>query len=137
MTSTYLGSVVLSLLILICYSIYFLVWVRPFRLFELYKINNFFRVVGLAILASNIYGGIIMIDLSELLFILIDLTLYRHEKLSLKAYVAERMLIFIAFNASIFSTSYTTLLGLMGTTMALLFGIKLYYTAITTKEYID
>lgn len=68
---------------------------------------------------------------------IVDLALYRTEKLNIKTYVAERLLIIIAFNASVFSGSSTTLLGLMGGTMAILFAIKLYYTAKTTKEYID
>lgn len=64
MSISFLASILIALLVLICYIIYFLVWVRPFRLFELYKINNLFRIFGLAILASNRYGGIILIDLS-------------------------------------------------------------------------
>lgn len=35
------------------------------------------------------------------------------------------------------SPDHLTLLGLMGSTMAAVFVIKLYYTAVTTKEFID
>lgn len=103
MSLSFLASIILALTVLICYLVYFLFWVRPFRLFELYKFNNLFRVVGLVILASNRYGGIILIDLSELIFMIIDLVLYRTEKLNVKTYVAERLLVLISFNASVFS----------------------------------
>lgn len=137
MQTTFLASIILSLVLLIAYAIYFIFWVRPFRLFELYKFNNVIRVIGLAILASNRYGGIILIDLAEILFIILDLTLYRVEKLSVKLYVLERALILIAFNSAVLTSDKMSLLGLVGSTMAVLFCIKLYYTAITTKEFID
>lgn len=95
------------------------------------------RVVGLAFMASNQYGGLILIVLSDILFFIIDIVLYRLEKLNLKLYIAERALTLISFMAAILSPNATTLLGLMGTTMALIFCIKIYYTAITTKEFID
>ena len=63
-STTFLASVALSLVILIAYSIYVLVWVRPFRLFELYKVNNIVRVIGVVIMASNKFGGIVLIDLN-------------------------------------------------------------------------
>lgn len=91
------------------------------------------RVVGLVIMASNKYGGIILIDLAEFLFLIVDLALYRVEKLHLKLYVLERVLVFIAFNAAVLSQDANMLLGLAGSMMAGVFLIKLYYTAVTTK----
>lgn len=87
MNTNFLASIVLSLVLLIAYILYFLFWVRPFRLFELYKINNLARIIGLVVMASNRYGGIIIIDIAEILFFLIDVALYRTEKLHLKLYV--------------------------------------------------
>ena len=55
LVTQYLASIALALLLLIFFVIYTLVWVRPYRLFELYKINNLFRVIGLAILPINRY----------------------------------------------------------------------------------
>lgn len=83
----YMGSIIFSILLLLFYAIYMLVWVRPFRIYELYKINNFFRIIGLIVLPSSKYGGIILIDITELLFFIIDIVLYRHEKLNVKTYV--------------------------------------------------
>lgn len=77
MSAQYLGGIVLGLLLLIFYVIYVMVWVRPYRLFELYKINNIFRVLGLAIMPVNRYGGLILIDICELIFFMIDSVLYR------------------------------------------------------------
>jgi hypothetical protein len=77
MNTIYLASIIISLVLLIAYAIYFLFWVRPFRLFELYKLNNMARVIGVVVMASNKYGGIIFIDLTDILFFIIDLTLYR------------------------------------------------------------
>lgn len=137
MNTNFLASICLSVVLLLAYALYFIFWVRPFRLFELYKINNIVRIIGLVVIATNRYGGIIVIDIAEILFFLIDVALYRTEKLHLKLYVAERILILIAFNASVLSPDHKTLLGIMGSTMAAVFLIKLYYTAITTKEFID
>lgn len=137
MDTTFLASVILSLVLLIAYVFYFLFWVRPFRLFEIYKVNNLARVIGLVVMVSNRYGGIIIIDMAEILFFILDVALYRVEKLNLKLYVLERALTFIAFNASVLAPDFTMLLGLMGSTMAAVFVIKLYYTAVTTKEFID
>ena len=132
-STTFLASVALSLVILIAYSIYVLVWVRPFRLFELYKVNNIVRVIGLVIMASNNFGGIILIDLTELLFFIVDVALYRVEKLNLKLYVIERVMVFIAFNTAALAQDANTILGLAGSMMGGVFLIKLYYTAVTTK----
>lgn len=137
MVVQYMAGVVLALLLLIFYLIYVLVWVRPYRLFELYKIHNLFRVVGLAILPLNRYGGLILIDISELIFFLIDMVLYSSEKLNPKTYVLERLLTVIALNAAIFATGYESLLGLLGASVGFIFFIKIYYTVITVKEYID
>ena len=40
LVAQYLASVGLALLLLIFYVVYVLVWVRPYRLFEMYKFNN-------------------------------------------------------------------------------------------------
>ena len=101
----YLGSIALGLMLLIFFAVYMAVWVRPYRLFELYKINNLFRVVGLAVLATNRYAGLILMDISELIFFMIDMVLYRSHKLNIKAYVFERFFIMMALNASVFATS--------------------------------
>jgi hypothetical protein len=77
LTAQYYVSVMLGLLLILFFTIYLVVWVRPYRLFELYKINNVFRVIGLATLPINLYAGIILIDLIELTFIILDLVLYR------------------------------------------------------------
>lgn len=137
LVAQYLGGVVLALLLLIFYLIYVLVWVRPYRLFELYKVNNIFRVVGLAILPLNRYGGLILIDIAELIFFLVDMVLYRSEKLNAKTYVLERVLIVVALNGSIFADTSISLLGLAGVGMGGILLIKIYYTVITVKEYID
>lgn len=60
---------------------------RPFKLFEMYKINNMFRVIGLALLPINHYAGLILIDLADLTFIVIDIVLYRGDKINFKAYL--------------------------------------------------
>lgn len=39
--------------------------------------------------------------------------------------------------AAVLAGDQVSLLGLMGSTMAAVFVIKLYYTAVTTKEFID
>jgi hypothetical protein len=137
LVAQYLGGVVLALLLLIFYLIYVLVWVRPYRLFELYKVNNIFRVVGLAILPLNRYGGLILIDIAELIFFLVDMVLYRSEKLNAKTYVLERVLIVVALNGSIFADTSISLLALAGVGMGGILLIKIYYTVITVKEYID
>lgn len=64
MVAQYLAGVGLALLLLIFYLIYVLVWVRPYRLFELYKFNNMARVVGLVLMSINRYVGLIVIDIS-------------------------------------------------------------------------
>jgi hypothetical protein len=133
----FLGSIALSLLLLIFYVIYMAVWVRPYRLYELYKINNLFRIVALAILPVNRYGGIVVLDIIELIFTGIDLVLYRHEKLNTKTYIVERLLILIALNTAVFAPSASSLLAVAGIALSLLFAIKLYYTVITVKEYVD
>ena len=63
LTAQYYVSILFALLLILFFFIYIMVWVRPYRLFELYKINNAFRVVGLAVLPVNIYAGLIIIDL--------------------------------------------------------------------------
>lgn len=104
LNTVYLGSISTSLLLLIFYFIYMIVWVRPYRLFELYKINNMFRIIGLAVLPVNAYGGIIVFDLFEIVFIIIDLGLYRQEKLNIRTYFAERLLCLMAVNGSVFGS---------------------------------
>jgi len=59
----YYASVFMSIILVIGYLVYFIVSVRPYRLFELYKINNLFRVVGLAVLPVNKQAGIILINI--------------------------------------------------------------------------
>jgi hypothetical protein len=53
----------------------------------MYKINNMFRVIGLALLPINHYAGLILIDLADLTFIVIDIVLYRGDKINFKAYL--------------------------------------------------
>ena len=77
LSAQYYGSVLFSILLLLFYLIYVIVWVRPFRLFELYKIHNIFRAIALAILAINKYAGIILLDIFELFFFVVDMVLYR------------------------------------------------------------
>ena len=95
------------------------------------------RIVGLAILPINRYAGLIIIDICELIFFMIDMVLYRTEKLNVKAYIFERIFIVIALNASIFSTTYLSLLIVAGLAIAGIFAIKIYYTVITVKDFID
>jgi len=133
LTAQYYVSIMIGLLLILFFAIYLLVWVRPFRLFELYKINNVFRVIGLAILPINIYAGLILLDLTELTFFILDLVLYRLEKLRLKMYIIERILTFIAINTSILATNSLMLLVIAGICIAGIFFIKIYYTAITMK----
>jgi hypothetical protein len=96
-----------------------------------------FRIVGLAVLPINLYGGIIIFDLFDLVFFIFDLGLYRQEKLNIKTYAIERILVLMAVNGSIFAPNATSTLGVVGVSMGLVFIIKLYYTAITVKAYID
>ena len=77
LSAQFYASIFMSIILLICYSIYFIVSVRPYRLFELYKINNLFRVAGLAVLPVNRYAGIIIINLAELTFFTLDVVFYR------------------------------------------------------------
>lgn len=53
LTAQYYVSIIMGLVLILFYSIYVMVWVRPYRLFELYKVNNVLRVVGLAVLPVN------------------------------------------------------------------------------------
>ena len=56
-------------------------------------------------LPINLYGGIIIFDILDLVFIIIDLGLYRQEKLNIKTYIAERVLVLMAVNGSVFSSN--------------------------------
>jgi hypothetical protein len=47
------------------------------------------------------------------------------------------MLILVAINASIFSTNWVSLIISAGISIAFIFAIKIYYTVITIKAYID
>ena len=100
----YYGSVLFGILLILFYLMYVIVWVRPFRLFELYKIQNCFRVIALGVLPLNKYGGIIVLDIVEVGFFIADMVLYRFEKLHMKIYVVEKLLTMIALNTSIFAT---------------------------------
>jgi hypothetical protein len=131
------GSTLIAILLLIFYACYMVVWVRPYRLFELYKIHNAVRVVGLAILPINRYAGIIIIDIAELAFFVLDVKYYRFEKLNLKAYVLEKVLTIIVLNSAVFANSYMVLLVLAGICIAGIFFIKIYYSGATVKEYLD
>lgn len=95
------------------------------------------RVIGLAILPINRYGGIIVIDIAELVFLVLDLVLYRLEKLHVKIYVIEKALTMAAINASIFANDSLALLIVAGLCIASIFLIKIYYTGVTMKEYLD
>lgn len=57
--------------------------------------------------------------------------------MNVKAYVFERILIMIALNASIFATTSISLLVVAGIAVAGIFIIKIYYTIITVKEFVD
>lgn len=133
LSAQYYGSVLFSIVVMLFYFIYVLVWVRPFRLFELYKIHNIFRAIALCILPVNKYAGIVLLDLFDLFFFVVDLVLYRHEKLSVKVYVVEKILTLIALNTAIFATESLSLLVVAGLCMAGIFIIKLYYTGTTMK----
>lgn len=52
-------------------------------------------------------------------------------------YVVERVLTFIAINVCVLVSDYLILLIVAGFCMGGIFMIKLYYTAITMKEYLD
>jgi hypothetical protein len=78
LVTQYLASIAMALGLLIFYGVYSVVWVRPYRLFELYKINNLVRVIGLAVLPFNRYGGLILIDIAELFFFIIDMVIYAY-----------------------------------------------------------
>lgn len=43
----------------------------------------------------------------------------------------------IAINASVFATTSLSLLIVAGLSIAAIFAIKIYYTVITVKEFID
>jgi hypothetical protein len=75
--SPFMISLLFSLIFLIAYSIYFFVWVKNQRHLELYKINNIFRAVSLVIVVVNKFAGIILLDLVEIIFIILDLMFYR------------------------------------------------------------
>jgi len=96
-----------------------------------------FRVIGLGLLPINHYAGLIIIDLADLAFIVIDIVLYRSEKINFKAYLVERIFTLIALNTSIFATSSISLLVVGGLSIFSIFIIKVYYTVLTVKEYID
>lgn len=68
---------------------------------------------------------------------MIDMVLYRSEKLNLKSYVLERMLILVAINSSVFATSWMSLIIAAGISIGIIFAIKIYYTVVTIKEHID
>ena len=91
----------------------------------------------MAILPYNSRAGLIIIDIVELVFFMIDMVLYRHEKLNLKTYILERIFIAVVFNAAIFATTYSSLLIVAGIATTFIFAIKIYYTVITIKEHID
>ena len=74
----FVGSIALSLFMLLAYSIYLLVWVRPYRLFELYKMQNCLRVAGLALLPINRYAGVVLLNMIDVIMGILDLALYRH-----------------------------------------------------------
>ena len=65
------------------------------------------------------------------------MVLYRSEKLNLKSYVLERMLILVAINSSVFATSWMSLIIAAGISIGIIFAIKIYYTVVTIKEHID
>ena len=86
-----------------------------------------FRVIGLGLLPINHYAGLIIIDLADLAFIVIDIVLYRSEKINFKAYLVERIFTLIALNTSIFATSSISLLVVGGLSIFSIFIIKVYY----------
>ena len=73
----YLGCIVAALLIFLLIAAYFLIFVRKYLPYELYKLNNIIRAICIAILPLNSYGGLIPLLVLELAFIIADIKLYR------------------------------------------------------------
>jgi len=56
-------SVALGIIFVLTYILYIIFGVAPYRIFELYKINNFFRLIGLVLLVINKNAGVVSFNI--------------------------------------------------------------------------
>lgn len=66
-----------AMLILLSLIAYFILFVRKYMPYELYKLNNIFRAICIAVMPVNTYGGMIPLFILELIFVIADGKLYR------------------------------------------------------------
>lgn len=70
-------SQLVAVLVLFGYLGYFIAFVRKHIIYEMYKLNNIVRAVLLGVMCINTYGGLIPLIILELIFIIVDVRLYR------------------------------------------------------------
>ena len=61
-----------AMLIILVIFAYFVISVRKYIPYELYKVNNAIRAICIAVMPVNTYGGMIPLLILELLFVIAD-----------------------------------------------------------------
>jgi len=136
MKTQFLISSFVGIVFFIAYVIYLFVWVKPHIVYELYKIHNFLRCVFLVVIIINRFGGLVGLNLLEILFFITDWWLYRNDKINKFLYVLDRILTLIAFNCAIVLEGRNSSLIAFGIVILGIFAIKAYYVLLAILSWI-
>jgi hypothetical protein len=134
MPTQFLISQFVALSFLVAYLIYLFIWVRPVMVYEFYKIHNFVRMGFILLAVVNRFGGLIGLNILELLVYIADFYFYRNDKINKHLYTTEKILCLVAFNCSGFLESPNALLIVLGLSLYAVLFIKGYYVV---RAYID
>jgi hypothetical protein len=107
--------------------IYLFIWVQPHLAFEFYKVHNFFRAISVLIIIVNKYGGIIMLNIVELLALGYDIYYLNKFKINKFLNIIDHVMIAVAFNSAVFFEDFDILSALLGLSLYSVLLIKAYY----------
>ena len=125
-----------AMLIILVIFAYFVISVRKYIPYELYKVNNAIRAICIAVMPVNTYGGMIPLLILELLFVIADAKLYRELKINKKTFYLDRAIMLIGLILASLLEDYTAIMAIEIVLFAGLYGIKLYYLIICVKNWV-
>lgn len=133
----YMVSQIVAIVILLIYIGYLIGFVRKYLIYELYKINNVFRAVCLAVMCVNTYGGLVTMIVLEFIFIFLDVRFYRELKINKITYGLDRILMLAALICGCAINKFLDMMCVLGALIGVLFIIKGYYITLRVIDFIE
>lgn len=104
--------------------------------YELYKLNNIFRAICIAVMPVNTYGGMIPLFILQLIFVIADAKLYRQLKINKKTFFVDRALMIGVLIGGILLSEYIPLVACLCSIVLIIYAIKVYYMVLMIQNWI-